>query len=86
MPPKKPEHPAGGRQNAGKYSMDLLESVQNNLEVSRAQIKRSRQITSASRGLIVRVRQALAQSALIQLGLMMQSPRNPLIAGEKRRY
>lgn len=68
--------------SAEQASADLHESVQNNLVVSKEQIKRSQQITSDSREIIVRVREALAQSERIRMGLIMQYPRNPMIAGE----
>ena len=82
---QKPERQSGIWQSAVQSSANLHESVQNNLQVSREQIKRSRQIASHSREIIVKVRRALAQSALIQLGVSRQSPRNPLILGEKIR-
>ena len=73
-------------QAAGKLpeipGADLHESVQNNLEVAKEQIERSRQITSDSREIVERVRQALAQSERIRMGMLMQYPRNPMIVGK----
>lgn len=58
---------------------DLHESVQNNLEVAREQIERSRQITSDSRELIGRVQLVLAQSERLRLDMILQYPQNPMI-------
>lgn len=65
--------------SAEQTSADLHESVQNNIEVAKERIKRSRQIAADSREIIMRVREALAQSERLRLNMVLQYPANPII-------